>query len=65
LRGELGVCFISWVGCVGAPLYHMYSVDVKSAPHAKHTASRKAGLTHVAESEACQLSFPETDKGWK
>jgi hypothetical protein len=48
---------------VGAPLYHMYSVDVKSAPHAKHTASRKAGLTHVAESEACQSSFPETDKG--
>jgi hypothetical protein len=24
-RWELGVCLISWVGCVGAPLYHMYS----------------------------------------
>jgi hypothetical protein len=35
-------------------------VDVKSAPHAKHTASRKkAGLTRVAESEACQSIFPE------
>jgi hypothetical protein len=25
LRRELGVCLISWVGCVGAPLWHMYS----------------------------------------
>jgi hypothetical protein len=41
-------------------LEHHFSdlVDVKSAPHAKHTASRKAGLTHVAESEACQSIFP-------
>jgi hypothetical protein len=25
--------------------------------------AEKAGLTHVAESEACQSIFPETDKG--
>jgi hypothetical protein len=25
LQGELGVCLISWVGCVGDPLKHMYS----------------------------------------
>jgi hypothetical protein len=27
--------------------------------------AEQAGLTHVAESEACQSIFPETDKGWK
>jgi hypothetical protein len=39
-------------------------VDVKSAPHAKaHSKPNKTGLTHVAESEACQSIFSETDKG--
>jgi hypothetical protein len=27
-RGELCVCWISWVGCVGAPLLHMYSFSL-------------------------------------
>jgi hypothetical protein len=43
-------------------------VDVKSAPHAKHTASR-IGKLHTRprrlNPEACQSIFPETDKGWK
>jgi hypothetical protein len=30
-----------------------------------HSKSNKAGLTHVAESKACQSIFPKTDKGWK
>jgi hypothetical protein len=30
-----------------------------------HSKPKKAGLTHVAESEACRSIFPETDKGWK
>jgi hypothetical protein len=37
------------------------TVDVKSAPHAKHTASRIAGLTHVAralESGSVPVNFP-------
>jgi hypothetical protein len=40
-----------------------HAVDVKSAPHAKHTASRTSWLNTRAESEACQSIFPETDKG--
>jgi hypothetical protein len=30
-----------------------------------HGKPKKAGLTHVAESEAWQSIFLETDKGWK
>jgi hypothetical protein len=30
-----------------------------------HSKLNKAGLTHVAESKACQSIFPETDKGGK
>jgi hypothetical protein len=41
-------------------------VDVKLAPHAKHTASRISKL-HTRPGrlnpEACQSIFPETDKG--
>jgi hypothetical protein len=43
-------------------------VDVKSTPHAKHTASRISWLHTCGpgvESEACQSIFPETDKGWR
>jgi hypothetical protein len=48
-------------------LRELLSVDVKSAPHAKHIASRISWLhtrgPGVENPEACQSIFPETDKG--
>jgi hypothetical protein len=34
-------------------------VDVKSAPHAKHTASRTSWLHTCKDSKTCQSIFPE------
>jgi hypothetical protein len=39
----------------------MITVDAKSAPHAKHTASR----TRAMNPESVPVNFPETDKGIK
>jgi hypothetical protein len=49
---------------------HVYvRVDVKSAPHAKHTTSRISWLhtrdPGVEKPEACQSIFHESDNGWK
>jgi hypothetical protein len=38
-------------------------VDAKSAPRAKHTASRTSWLNTQADSKACQSIFPEINKG--